>query len=129
MITFFTSSQLLADLSISDVKAVGTVRQNRTTAAAKAMKAKSVMKKSDRGIYDYHSEEKIFFCIWNDNSIVNIRSNFLTDEPVQSVKRTVKQKSDVDVAQSFLVKEYNSRMGGFDVMDWLLGSYHQIVQL
>lgn len=128
MITFFTSSQLLADLSISDVKAVGTVRQNRTTAAAKAMKAKSVMKKSDRGIYDYHSEGKIFFCIWNDNSIVNIRSNFLTDEPVQSVKRTVKQKSDVDVAQSFLVKEYNSMMGGFDVMDWLLGSYHQIVQ-
>ena len=119
----------MADLSISDVKAVGTVRQNRTTAAAKAMKAKSVMKKSDRGIYDYHSEGKIFFCIWNDNSIVNIRSNFLTDEPVQSVKRTVKQKSDVDVAQSFLVKEYNSRMGGFDVMDWLLGSYHQIVQL
>ena len=94
----------MADFSIRDVKAVGTVRQNRTTAAAKAMKAKSVMKKSAWGIYDYHSKWKIFFCIWNDNSIVNIGSNFLTGEPVQSVKRTVKQKSDVDVAQSFLVK-------------------------
>ena len=45
---FFTSHQLLADLSIGDVKAVGTVRENRTAAAAaEAMKAKSVMKKSD----------------------------------------------------------------------------------
>lgn len=54
---------------------------------------------------------------WKDNPIVNIGSNFLTDEPVQSVKKTAQQKSSVNLAQSFLVKEYNSGMGGVDVMD------------
>ena len=46
---FFTSYQLLADLSTRDVKAVGTVRENQIAPAVKAMKAKTVMKKSDRG--------------------------------------------------------------------------------
>ena len=65
---FFTSYQLLADLSIGDVKAVGTVRENRTAAAAaEDMKAKSVMKKSDRVTCDYRSDGKVFFCKWNDN--------------------------------------------------------------
>ena len=41
---------------------------------------------------------------------------------MQSVKRRVKRKSGVNVSQSFLMKEYNSRMGGVDAMDWLLGS-------
>ena len=65
---FFTSYQILADLSIRDVKAVGTVRENRTAAAAaEAMKAKSVMKESDRVTCDYRSDGKVFFCKWNDN--------------------------------------------------------------
>ena len=48
----------------------------------------------------------------SDNSIVSIESNFLTDEPVQSVNRRMKRKSDVNVAESFLVTEYNNRTGG-----------------
>ena len=97
----FTSYQLLADLSIRDAKTVGTVRVNRTVSAAKTMKGKSVIKKSNRGTYNYLCDEKVFFYKWNDNSIVNIASNFLTDKTVQSVKRRVKRKSDVNVAQPF----------------------------
>lgn len=61
----------------------------------------------------------MLFCKWNVNSIVNIssNSNFLTEKPVQLVKRIVKRKSDVNVAQPFLVNEYNTWMGGADVMD------------
>ena len=40
----------------------------------------------------------------------------------------VKRKSDVNVAQPFLMKKYNSRMGGADVMDWLLGSYRPTIK-
>lgn len=97
--------------------------ENWTTAAAKAMKAKSIMKVSDRGTYDYCKDWNVSFFKWNDNSVVNIESNFLPDEPVESVNRRMKRKSDVNVAQSFLVKEYNNRTGGVDVMDWFLGSY------
>ena len=57
----FTSYQLQADLSIGDVC------ENRTAAAAKAVKAKSLMKKSDRITCDYRIDEKVFFCKWNDN--------------------------------------------------------------
>ena len=53
---FFTSYQLLADLTTRDLKAVGTLGENRTAAAAKARKAKSVMKVSDRSTYDYCSD-------------------------------------------------------------------------
>ena len=42
---------------------------------------------------------------------------------MKSVKRRVKQKSDVNVAQPFLVKEHNSGIGGADFMDQLLWSY------
>ena len=110
----------MANLLFRDDIAVGTVRENQTAAAEKSMKAKSVMKKSDRRRYDYRSDGKVFFYKWNDNSIVNIESNFLADEPVKSIKRRVKRKSDVNVAQPFLVKEYNSGIGGADLMDRLL---------
>ena len=79
------------------------MRENRT-AAAKAMKATSVMKKSDRGTCGYHSDGKVLFCRWNNNPTANIGSNFLANEPVHTVKRRVKQKSNVHVAQLFLVK-------------------------
>ena len=76
----------------------------------------------------YCSDKKVFFCKSNDNSIVNIGSNLLTDEPVQSVERRVKRKSDVNVAQPFLVEEYNSGIAGLDVMDWFVESYHPTIR-
>ena len=64
----------------------------------------------------YCSDGKVFFCKWNENSIIKIGSSFLTDESVQSVKRRVKLKSNGNVAQPFLVKEHNSRMDGGNVL-------------
>ena len=78
------------------------------------------MKKSDRCTYDYHSNETLFFGKWNNKSVVNIWSNFLTDKPVQFVEGRVKRKSDVNLAQPFQMNEYNSGMGDASVIDWLL---------
>ena len=51
------------------------MHENQTTAAGKTMKAKSLIKKPNQGPYDYGSDGKVFFCKWNESSIVNI--NFL----------------------------------------------------
>ena len=62
----------MADLSIRYDKAVGTLRENQTAVAEKSMKAKSVMKKSDRRVYNYRSDGEVFFYKWNDNSVITL---------------------------------------------------------
>ena len=105
------------------MKAIGTVRENRTKGACKAMISNKEMKKAARGSYDYRCDGRVYVCKWNDNNIVNIASNFCSHEPVQKVKRRVKRAADLNVTQPFLGKKYNDGMGGVDVMDRLLSSY------
>ena len=69
----------------------------------------------------------IYFCKWNDNSIVNIGSNFLSHLPIERVKRRVKGEPDASITQPQLIKQYNDGMGGVDVMDRLLGSYRPLI--
>ena len=63
------------------------------------------------------------FCKWNENSIVNIGSNFLSHLPIETVIRRVKSEPDARITQHQLIKQYNNGMGGVDVIDRLLGSY------
>ena len=65
---FFTSYNLLADLAAKNVEAIGTVR---TLGASSKMKSFKEMKKSDRGTFDFRSDGIVYFCKWNDHSIVN----------------------------------------------------------
>ena len=122
---FFTSYNLLED---QNVKAIGTVRENRTLGATKKMKTLKEMKRSKRGSFDFCSDGKIYFCKWNDNYVVNIGSNHVSHLLVQTVKRRVKKDSNVSITQPQLIKKYNLGMGGVDVMDRLLGSYRPITQ-
>ena len=73
---FCTNYHLLADLAERNIKAIGTVRENRTLGASGKMKSIKEMKKSERGTFDFCSDGIVYFCKWNDNSIVNIASNF-----------------------------------------------------
>ena len=59
-------------------KTIGTIRENRTMCAAKAMKSGKDLKKSDRETFDYRFYGNVYFCKWNDNSIVNTGSIFST---------------------------------------------------
>ena len=79
------------------------------------------MKKSDRRTFDFYSDEVVYFCKWNGNSIVNIDSNFLSNLPIEIVKRRVKSEPDARITQSQLIKQYNNGMGGVDIMNRLLG--------
>lgn len=82
------------------------------------------IKKKDRGSFDFvHVCDGTVFAVkWNDNSIVNVVSNFLTHLPLQSASRRIKSQSQTLVQQPFVVRQYNTSMGGVDLFDRLLSS-------
>ena len=51
------------------------------------------MKKSDRGSFDFCSDDRVYFCGWNDNSIINIESNYQLS--MCSCRRTSFQKDEI----------------------------------
>ena len=125
---FFTSYNLIESLADRDMKATGTVRENRSGGANKKLPTTKEMKRRDRGSFDFRSDKKVYIVKWHDNSVVSLASNCLTHEPVQTVNRRVKGNSNVAVTQPHIVKRYNEGMGGVDLMDRLLSSYRPLVR-
>ena len=115
---FFTSYSLLGDLAGRNLRAIGTVRSNRTESCFFG-----VRKKDECASYDYKSDATVHFVQWKDNSIVTIGTNFSKVTPVDKVSRWVKGKGKVSVDQTKVISEYNKGMGGVDLFDMLLGSY------
>jgi len=125
---FFTSYSLLKELSSRQIKAVGTVRENRTQGADKILTSTKEMKKKDRGSYDFVCDGTVFIVRWNDNNIVNVASNFLTHLPLQMASRRVKGQPQTAVKQPLVVRQYNESMGGVDLFDRLLSSYRPTIR-
>ena len=125
---FFTSYSLLDGLAERGMRSIGTARENRTAGAHKVLTASKVLKKQPRGTYDYRTNGRVYFCKWNDNSVVCAGSNFATHEPVVNVTRRVKNVSNTVVSQPNLISQYNQGMGGVDLFDRLLGSCRPIIR-
>ena len=70
---------------------------------------------------------KVFVCRWNNNSLVNIASNYFTQQPIHKASRRMKQQTNAIIDKPFFVKQYNWKIGGVDIMDRLLGSYRSII--
>ena len=115
---FFSSYQLFDNLAHRDIRAIGTVRRNRTMKCPLA-----IQKKDERAKIDYRSDGNILFVQWKDNSIVTVGTNFSSVTPVNKVSRWVKGRGKVSVDQPKLITEYNSGMGGVDLLDMQLASY------
>ena len=120
---FFTSHSLLKSLAEQNIRATGTVRENRTAGATKSMKSNAYMKKAERGDFDFRCDGEVYVCKWNDNAIVTIASNHETHLPLHEATRRVKSTPKTKVKQPFLVHKYNEGMGGVDLMDRLLAKY------
>ena len=105
------------------MRAVGTVRENRTGGANDRLVSSKDLKKKDCGTFDYRHNGSVYVCKWNDNSVFTIASNCAIHEPVCNVRRRVKNNSNTPVLQPHLIKMYNKGMGGVDLLDRLLGSY------
>lgn len=111
---FFTSHRLLINLSDKKVCATGTVRENRTNGASNVMMSKVVMKKKERGYFDFVCDGKVYVAKWNENATVCVASNCLTHEPTHVVRRYVKPNPNQAVTQLHLIHQYNQGMGGVD---------------
>ena len=114
---FFTSYFLLVDLAGKNLRAIGTVRSNRTESCFFR-----VTKKDEHASYDYKSDGTVLFVQWKDNSTVTVGINFSKVTPVDKVSIWVKGKGKVSVNQPKFISEYNKGMGGVDLLDILLGS-------
>jgi hypothetical protein len=125
---FFTSHALMVELSTKNMKATGTVRENRTAGASSFLLSTKQMKNQKRGNFDVCSDGTVFVAKWHDNSIVTMASNWQTHEPLQETKRRVKGSSNVTVTQPNLVQSYNLGMGGVDLLDRLCASYRPSIR-
>ena len=125
---FFSSYGLLKCLREKNVRAVGTIRENRTAGASKLMESAKDLKTAGRGKFDYRSDGKVYICKWNDNSVVSVASNWLGHLPLHQVRRRVKNVPDTQVTQPHLIHLYNKGMGGVDLMDRLLSSYRPMIR-
>ncbi|GFX90802.1 piggyBac transposable element-derived protein 2 [Trichonephila clavipes] len=76
-----------------------------------------------RGSHDFYFDvkNKITTVKWNDNKCDALATNFDIIEPLTSVSRREKGKSEKNkIDQPCLVSNYNKNMGGVDSDDWLL---------
>ncbi|KAH9360967.1 hypothetical protein HPB48_019569 [Haemaphysalis longicornis] len=123
---FFTSPQLVSELTTKGISFVGTVRENRLQ-SCKLMDEKS-MKKRGRGTHDFSvtscGDKSLIAVKWFDNRSVTLLSNCCGIEPVVSVRRWDKKAKDhVLVDCPAIIPTYNSSMGGVDLLDKMCFSY------
>ena len=118
---YFTSYQLMRELSGRNIRACGTVRENRTNHCP--LKPKKVIEKEDRGSFDYRSDGKVLCVKWNDNRAVTVASNYYGVQPLHKTERYLKGEGKKLIPQPDAIYKYNRGMGGVDVCDKKLSSY------
>lgn len=126
---FFTSLNLLELLKQQGFNATGKIRANRLQNCPLIDADK--MKKKPRGEYDYRSDTASGLIVvrWNDNSIVNVASNYLGVQPLTNVNRwSSALKKRISVQQPALITQYNRGMGGTDRMDQNLNLYRTSIR-
>ena len=97
---FFTSHQLLDNLAKKNLRVL-----------------------EPSGPIDYRSDGNVLFALWKDNSIVFIGTNLSSITPLKKVNRSVKGAGKVAVDQPNLITDYNTGMGGVDLLGMKLASY------
>lgn len=133
---FYTSLPLLVYLRARGIYSLGTVRTNRITNCK--LPTDNQIKTEARGF----STEFVGHCygvdianvLWKDNKSVRLLSTYVGIAPFARANpsehrtkasrydRKAKQRIEVDCPQ--IIREYNSHMGGVDLMDGLMGRYH-----
>lgn len=121
---YFSTLPLIAQLSKKGIHAVGTMRRNRLK-NDKLPKDKVIMSLGRGSSFEMVTEvekTEVVCVTWRDTKVVNLVSNFVGANPLQSVERFDKKlgkKITVDCPN--IVKNYNSYMGGVDYLDSMIG--------
>ena len=90
---FLTSDHLIIKLAEKSMRAIGTIRQNRTEGTNKQLVQSKELRKKERGTYDFCNHGKVYIAKWHDNSVVNIANNRENYEPVRNSKAEDKRRS------------------------------------
>ena len=117
---FFTSPNLVHTLLSKGIYCYGTVRSNR-----KNMPQLIEDNKMKRGDHQFMYTDKEVAVKWFDNRGVTIIGSSLegTDEVSSILRRCKGQSSKVSVPCPTLIKDYNSNMGGVDLLDQKTAAY------
>ena len=107
---FFTSYSLMSDLAKIDVRAIGTIRENRTAGANQKMISSEQLQKQERGCFEYCFDGTLYIAKWHGNAVVTIASNWESRIPVHKVRRRVKGGVN-EVPQPHMINSYNKGMG------------------
>ncbi|KAJ8869186.1 hypothetical protein PR048_030756 [Dryococelus australis] len=74
--------------------------------------------------YLRNEQIKIYVVRWFDNKTVTVVCSYADAYPVSSVESCCKDtREKIDIACSFVVKKYNTHMGGVDLADMLIALY------
>lgn len=130
---YYTSFPLLVYLKSRGIFSLGTIRSNRIPNCK--LPTDSDLKKQVRG---YSTEfcgsasgVEMSLTVWKDNKAVRLASTYAGTKPFLNetnskgqVSRFVRsEKKYVDIDCPNVIHEYNSNMGGVDLMDGLIGRY------
>lgn len=121
---FFTGLPLIEELQKRGLHYLGTARSNRIYNCT--LQSDRDFQKSGRGTYDFRVEQNHNFVAvkWHDTRAVTLVYTFAGPEPLSEVRRwDKKQKKHVLVDVPFTVREYNSFMGGVDLLGCFLAKY------
>ncbi|KAL0871532.1 hypothetical protein ABMA27_005245 [Loxostege sticticalis] len=126
---YYTSIPLLHYLACQGIYALGTIQRNRLGKTCKLPIQKDFMKETvARGTYEeqvsnYEGKDISVTC-WKDNKMVTLASTYVGSEPATTVSRyDKKKKATISIPCPKIIKDYNSHMGGVDLMDSFLGRY------
>ena len=123
MDNFFTTLPLLDKLTDMAMHGVGTIQENRLQGAP--LKKKAALRKETRGTFDYTLDGNNLLVAWRDNKVVTVAINYLWLNPVSSTKPCLKaEENHIDVPMPNPFKEYNANMGGVDLFDQFVLTYH-----
>lgn len=118
---FFSSYYLMCLLNERGFHACGTIRRNRMLNVN--LKTGKHLKRGEHD-YRFDTTNEILLAKWNDNSEVNMITNYETIEPLKTARRyDRKQKKTVIFHQPRLIHAYNQHMGGVDLHDNAAANY------
>ena len=121
---FFTSFETLVLLQRINVKAMGTIQENRCKKCL--MMDCITIKKRERGLIDYRFDQsnKVLATTWNDNKPVSVATNYSLVYPTVSAKRfSPKEKKHLNVSMPKCISKCNLNMGGVDMLDKQVSLY------
>ncbi|KAI4818153.1 hypothetical protein KUCAC02_011513, partial [Chaenocephalus aceratus] len=123
---FFTSIRCVEQMMKKEMYITGTIMKNRLAGAKEKLPSDKTMKNTGRGTSSELSTEdgKLFVVKWYDNKPVLMMSVVHGTEPEDTCQRWDKKlKQYLTVSRPSIVREYNLKMGGVDLIDRLISYY------